>query len=392
MTIMRGAPPPQPAQVTLANWRQSPYNQWAFHHVRELLPSARIACGQRSTELARAPQHLDSLTFSDRHGRQHVLAEALRDTSTDGFIVLKNGMVIDERYANGLKPDSPHIAMSVSKSLTACLAGILIDRGLLAPDAPVVDYLPELSSGAYAKATLRHLLDMRAGVAFDEDYTATEGIMIAYRQASGWNPPQPEVQADDLRSFLSRLQPQGAHGGAFKYVSPNTDLLGWIIERVSGVAFASLLSNELWQPMGAEHDGYVTVDRLGAPRVAGGICVTLRDLARLGQTLCDGGLAGGRVVLPSEWVHDTTTGGDDEAWRQGNFAFLLPHGRYRNQWYQVGDELNAFLAVGIHGQFLYVAPKVNVVIARFASFPIPLDEATETLMVDAFAAIARAVA
>ena len=389
MQTMHGFPPASEDQVTLANWRSAPFNRWAFHHVREILPSAPIVRADRHWPLPRAPQRLDDITFQDRDGERHALGRALRDTYTDAFIVLKNGRIIDERYYGGMKSHHPHIVMSVSKSLTALLAGILTERGVLIPEVLVSDYIPELAEGAYANATLQHVLDMRGGVDFDEDYTATEGIMIEYRLATGWNPGG---DGDDLRSFITRLGPRGRHGGPFTYVSPNVDLLGWIIERASGVRFADLLSSEIWQPMGAECDAYITLDRLGAVRAAGGMCTTLRDLARVGQMMLERGLAAGRQVLPAEWVHDTVTGGDHESWRRGGFAYLMPEGRYRNLWYQTGDDLGAFLALGIHGQFLYVAPAADVVIARFASYPEALDPVTETLMIDAFGGIARAVA
>ena len=389
MKTMHGFPTAPDDQVTLANWRSARSSQWAFHHVREILPTAAIARGERRWELPRAPRRLDSVTFDDREGRSHTLEHTLRDTNTDAFIVLKNGRIVEERYDGGMGPGDPHISMSVSKSLTALLAGSLIDQGALDPSALVVDYLPEIVQGPYATATLQQLLDMQVGVAFDEDYTATDGIMLEYRRATGWNPGG---ERDDLRSFITRLEMRGRHGGPFTYISPNVDLLGWIIERRTGVRFADLFSRALWQPLGAEFDAYVTVDRLGAPRVAGGICMTLRDLARVGQMMLERGLANGHAVLSSDWIADTVNGGDHEAWRRGDFVFLMPNGRYRNLWYQTGDDLGAFLALGIHGQFLYVAPAADVVIARFASYPDALDPLTESLLIDAFGGIARAIA
>lgn len=392
MTLMQGSPPPREAQVTLANWRSAPFNRWAFHHVRELIATAPIRRSETRWALPRRPRRIERITFQDRDGTSHQLGRALAQTFTDGFIVLAHGHIVAERYEHGMRADDPHILMSISKSLTAALAGILAARGVLDPDSLVTDHVPELRDTAYAGASVQQLLDMRVASDFVEDYDATSGIMIEYRAASGWNPVPPGSVPGDLRAFLRRVGAQGAHGGPFKYTSPNTDLLGWVIERAAGTRLPDLMARELWAPMGAEFDAYITVDRLGAPRTAGGICVSLRDLARVGQMMLQHGVANDRQVLPAAWVDDTTTGGDAQAWRDGSFGYLLPGGRYRNKWYQVGDDLGSFLGIGIHGQFLFVAPGANVVIARFASHPIPLDAPSEILIIEAMGALARALA
>jgi len=392
MNVMHGSPPPAEGQVTLANWRTAPFNRWAFHHVRELIATAPIRRGEARWAVPRKPRRIERITFQDRDGKTHQLGRALAQSFTDGFIVLANGRIVAERYEHGMRADDAHILMSISKSLTAALAGILAARGVLDPAAAVTDYVPEVRDTAYAGSSVQQVLDMRVGADFAEDYNATSGIMIQYRAATGWNPTPPGEAPGDLRTFLTGIRAQGEHGGPFKYTSPNSDLLGWIIERAAGERLPELMSRELWAPMGAEFDAYITVDRLGAPRTAGGICVTLRDLARVGQMMLQHGVADARQVLPPAWVDDTTTGGDAQAWRDGNFGYLLPGGRYRNKWYQVGDDLGSFLGIGIHGQFLFVAPAANVVIARFASHPIPLDDASEILIIEAMGTLARALA
>ena len=163
--------------------------------------------------------------------------------------------------------ETPHILMSVSKSVFGLLTGILVSEGILDPDGEVTAVLPEVSETAYKGATIRHLLDMRTGVAFDEDYTATSGPIVEYRKAISWHPLGPGQSPSDLRSFYQYLQASdGRHGGRFHYVSPNSDLLGLVIERATGQRFAELMSRYIWKPMGAQHSAYITVDRLGAPR------------------------------------------------------------------------------------------------------------------------------
>jgi len=259
------------------------------------------------------------------------------------------------------------------------LAGILASRGKLDLEAPVAEILPELAAGAYADVRVRDLLDMRAGIAFDEDYLATSVPIVEYRKSTGWNPLDEGQKPSDLRSFLATLrQKDGAPGADFRYVSPNTDLLGWIIERAAGRRYADLMSELLWQPLGAERPAYITVDRLGAPRCAGGMCVVLRDLARVGQLVLERGRRGERQVVPAQWIEDLETQGDPGAWAAGNLAQYfgaLPM-RYRAKWYSAQLASGRLLfGWGIHGQHVFIDRAHRMVIAKQSSQAQPVDPA-----------------
>lgn len=338
-------------QTTLANWRTAPHNRWAFHHVRELIPTADIPNDPR------AVRHLPE-SFVDLG-----LNELFARTDGDGMIVLQRGRVLFERYGNGMPAHAPHILMSVSKSMLGLLVGALG----LDPERRVTDILPELAPTAYRGATLRNLLDMRAGIAFDEDYLATSGPIVEYRKATGWNALAPGEQPSDLHSFYAQLtRNDGPHGGRFQYVSPNTDLLGWVIERAAGRPYAELMSEHVWKRIGAEHSAYITVDRLGAPRTAGGMCATLRDLARVGQWL---------IESPTPWLEDIERNGDRAAWDAGSFTAYFPGLpiRYRSKWYVVDGPSPLVFAWGIHGQHLFVDRRAGLVIAKFSSQAVPVD-------------------
>ena len=357
-------------KATLANWRTAPHNRWAFHHVRELVPSADIPNDRRRVrELAARPAELELDRF-------------LEETGTDGIAVVHRGRLVFERYANGMTPQAPHILMSVSKSMLALLAGMLD----LDPERRVTDFVPELQQSAYRGATVRHLLDMRAGVAFNEDYLATSGPIVEYRKATGWNPVAPGDQPSDLHSFLATLREQDvAHGGPMHYVSPNSDLLGWVIERATGRRYAELMSELVWQPAGAEYSAYITVDRLGAPRCAGGMCVTLRDLARVGQWA---------IEAKAGFLEDIRKNGDPQAWAAGDMAAYFPGlpMRYRSQWYMLEGEAPLYFGYGIHGQFLFVDPRHALVIAKLSSQAAPMDTARIGLAVRAASEIRKALA
>jgi CubicO group peptidase (beta-lactamase class C family) len=380
--LMQGFPPEAAGQVTLANWRSAPFNRWAFHRVRELIPTADIPNDFRKVGTFEAGQGDFGMPW---------LRDFLAQTGTDGLAIVHRGRLVLEHYANGTSAETPHILMSVSKSMLGLLVGILASRNELSLEARVVDIVPELKDTAYRGASVRQLLDMRTGVAFEEDYLATSGPMIAYRKSTGWNPLQAGEQPGDLRSFFKELvQKDREHGGAFRYTSPNTDLLGWVIERATGRRYADLMSELLWKPLGAERSAYITVDRLGAPRCAGGMCATLRDLARVGQMLVEGG----RGIVPREWIDDLERGGERAAWDAGNFAYIFPGlpMRYRAKWYALDGAPPMLFAWGIHGQHLFVDRVRGVVIAKLSSQAQPVDVPLMQVTLQAIARLRAALA
>jgi len=366
--------------VTLANWRRSPWNRWAFHHVSELVPVAMIP-----TDPSRSKPLPEDLVVPNRLADGTSIDQVLRETETDGFLVLRDGAIVYEWYANGLGPDVPHIVFSISKSISAILAGILVGQGKLDPDALVARYIPEVAGSAYADATVRHVLDMTVSIDFDESYLDPNGAFARYREAMGWNPVGDPTKTPGLHEFLTTLPrgSSGAHGERFHYVSPNSDLLGWIIERAAGRPYAELLSDLIWRPMGAAHDATVTIDKAGAARSAGGICTTLRDLARFGEMLRQGG----NGIVPREWIDDIRGNGDRSAWTRGDMATMLPQGRYRSKWYLTGNDHDAWSAIGIHGQWLYIDPQAKLVIAKFSSQALPVDDPTDLRLLKFFETI-----
>jgi CubicO group peptidase (beta-lactamase class C family) len=373
---MSDFPSAESDQVTLANWRAAPYSKWAFHHVREIIPSADVANSPADVwQLESEPKDLSSFSF--RHGDEtYSLARLIADTDTDGLAILHRGKVICEHYANGMTSTTPHILMSVSKSLTAVIAGILIDKGDLDPDQEIASIIPELKTSVYSSTKVRHLLDMRVGLDFDEDYLATSGPIVEYRKSTNWNPLAPGERPTDLRSYLSSLKDRaGPDGGPFHYVSTNTDLLGWVLERSTGRRFADLLVDLLWQPMGAATSAYITVDRLGAPRCAGGLCTTVLDLARVGQLILQDGRRDGKAIIPPAFIEDVFHNGDPKAWSDGDMIAYFGDRpmHYRSKWYVLRDRSIAF-GLGVYGQNLFVDRANDIVVAKLSSQAPPLDK------------------
>ena len=172
--------------ANLDNWRKTPFSKWAFHHVREIVPTANI---ENKSGLV-TDLKLNIQKFSDLN-----LDKVMEETETDALVIAKDDTILFEKYNNGMSENSPHILFSVSKSILGLIVGALIESKTLKESDLIIRFIPELKMTAYSDATIRDLLDMRVGVKFDEDYTATTGPIINYRYAANWNPVPAGIEA-----------------------------------------------------------------------------------------------------------------------------------------------------------------------------------------------------
>ncbi|PBB38635.1 serine hydrolase [Mesorhizobium sp. WSM3868] len=375
--------------VRLDNWRLRPFCQWSFQNVGELVPSVHVAAASGGEEQVKSLGALleEKVTLA---GGAETVEAFLKRSDTDGLTILKGGRLVGDWSAPHMAFGQRHIIFSISKSMTAILAGILQGEGVFDPEAPVTEYIPEAKGSAYGDASVRNVLDMTVSLDFEEAYLDPESAFARYRRATLWNPGG---GSESLAAFLLTL-PRLAepHGQTYRYRSPNSDLLGILVERASGKRVSDLLSEKLWLPLGAASEMSVTVDMEGTARTAGGMSMTPRDLARIGEMMRQGGTANGRRIVPEAWVRDTVaSGGSHEAWRRGTMVFLFPKGRYRNKWYQMGTPSGAFCGIGIHGQWIYVNASDEVVIAKMSSQPEPVDDQLDLDVVAFFEALSRMV-
>jgi CubicO group peptidase (beta-lactamase class C family) len=341
--------------ATSDNWLDAPYNRWGFLHVRELARTARIRRGDGPVrELPSDPRDLGGF------------AASLAETYTDGVCVIHDGALVFEHYREGMRPDDTHLLMSVSKSLTATLVGVLVGDGILDPGAAVTEYIPALRGTAWEGCTLQHLLDMRAGTRFDEDdYGNPDSDGVLIDEVSGYRARRRSGLPPDTPPWIIGLGNDRAHGSAFKYRSILTDVLAWAAVEATGTRFPDLLAEALWSRIGAEHDAEVIVDDAGFPAAEGGICTTLRDLARFGLLH----LEGGGDVVPAAWIERLLTR-DDELIAAFDSTLLhgLPSAFYHDGWWVWDAEAGIYSGYGINGQQLLIHRPSRTVIARFSTW------------------------
>lgn len=387
--IMQGSPPQR--LIDMSRWDKGPDNRWAFQHISEIIPTANISRGSGApTLLTRTPHDISNFTFKNSDGKKMTVKEVLDATYTDAFIVLHRGKVVFEKYYNGMSPDTRHLLMSVSKSVTGTLAGKLVMDGRLNPGAKVVEYIPELKkSEGFSEVTVREILDMTSSIVFSEDYDDPEAEVVSHEEATAWR-GRSEIADKGLYAFAQTIKKdERKHGELFHYASINTDVLGWLIERASGQRFTEFMSEVIWSKLGAEHDAQLSVDYRGSAVANGGFCITLRDLARFGQMVLDDGYYNGQQIIASGWIDDVRFNGKNSAWKPTKYGKIWPDGFYRNQWYVTKDDHGSFFAIGVNGQHIWINPTTRTVIVKFSSFPKSADLDSMFLSVDAMDAIAR---
>lgn len=389
MGIMQGSPPEK--LIDISKWDKGPDNRWAFQHISEIIPTANISRSLGTpTVLTRMPMDISGFVFKTNDGKEMTIKEMLDATYTDGFIVLQDGKVVFEKYYNGMTPDTRHLLMSVSKSVTGTLAGKLVMDGRLNPNSKVVYYIPELKdSPGFAEATVREVLDMTTSIVFSEDYADPKAEVVSHEEATAWRGRTP-IADKGLFAFAKTIQKdKREHGELFHYASINTDVLGWLIERASGQRYIDFMRDAIWSKLGAEHDAQISVDYRGAAVANGGYCITLRDLARFSQMVLDDGFYNGQQIIESGWIDNIRFNGKNSAWEPTKYGKIWPDGFYRNQWYVTKDDQESFFAIGVNGQHIWINPANRVVIVKYSSWPISADTESGAMTISGMDAIAR---
>lgn len=373
----------------MAEWDRSPWNRWTFQHIGEILPTTPVKAGA-ARAFETSLQDFSALAFDD-HGRRAMIGDWLGTSFTDGFIAVHNNRIVCEEYFNGMGPKTLHLAQSVSKSIATSAFGVLAGRGVIDPARLITDYLPELNATAYRGATVQHVLDMTSGVRFDETYTDPFSDAGRIDVASGWKQPVsegdwPPTMWDLVLSLKTAIRP---HGAAFEYRSIETDVVAMILERVTGKKIATVVSEEIWQPIGAEADGVFTTDPGGYALADGGFNACLRDYARFGLLWANRGMVNDTRILPEAWVAATLTG--DSSKFGAPYTDVLPKGAYSNQFWLKEGRGSVALCRGVFGQLIYIDVARNFVAVKLSSWPEFTDPARMRTALAAIERIAEAV-
>ena len=375
-----------PSKAHYNGWRDPDSVRW---HLRNMstLPALIMPRGGPVFELETgAHKDVENVTY-DYQGRTLTLGEAMREDCIDGYIVIQNSEVLFERYYDNFSAHDHHIWFSMTKSLISTAFGIAqVEFGIDESKSPA-DFIPELADSVFADVSIRHVLNMVTALNYTEEYDEmTPGtVHFEYFRRLGFMgdfellaiDPNQSDEPRGVRDMLPRFEQasDGTTGAMFQYQSPNVDVIGWLIERITGRALMDYMREKLWVPLATEHDGVFTVDVSFAPVATGGFNSTLRDAARFGLMALGDGMLGDTQVAPESWIKDTyaMTAEDNQAGAASvnsdpeHERFIDGFSGYRSFWWQFDQSQGERLAMGVHGQVIYVNKAKNLVIANFAS-------------------------
>ena len=370
--VMRGFPPPPGQRVAADQAYADPrLTHWYMQHAREVSPTADVSSRRQPVlALPEDPQDLDAVRIRKADGDTWTVREMLDGACVDGLLVLREGRIVYERYLRGMTAETPHLSQSVTKAVTSCVVAGLVEAGSLAVDDAVAAHVPELAHSAYGDATVRHLLDMTVGIRYEDDLDRPQYDGARLCRLQGVQPALAEDEPGSAYDFATTTRKEGEHGVLFHYVSLNTIVLGWVMERATGVSVPELVRRHLWSRLGAEHDAYVLLDGAGSAQLDGGLACSLRDLSRFGLMLAQGGRLAGVEVIPERWLDDVRRNGDKAAFAAAAETWGGDYDgcSYRSCfWVREMADHTVFSAVGWLGQRVYVNQEAGVVVAVFSS-------------------------
>ena len=320
-----------------------------YRHMADLFATRIIKRGHAVYPLPRAEKPL-AVTYQSK-GKTVTTDEFMSRNDVTGLLLIKDGKIVLERYGSGNTEKTKWPSWSIAKSVTSTLVGAALKDGYIASiDDPVTKYLPQLKGSAYEGTTIKNLLQMSSGIKFNENYEDRNSdfsrLMECYYDRAG---------AACVLSLAKAVSRQVPPGTKFQYVTLNTTVVGLVVMAATHKTLAGYLSEKIWSPFGMEEDAMWVLDSNGGQEFGGALIgATLRDYGRFGEFILNGGTAGGKQVVPKNWVDETLTVQNDSKDSQG-----YP---YTYLWRVMNT--GSFFAKGIMGQFIFVCPKKQIVIIR----------------------------
>lgn len=332
-----------------------------FRNIDRLFPTRTIKRGTQVFPLPKSDVPLKVLQFASA-GKKYDIYDYMSLNRVSGLLVIKDGKIAFERYELGNKETTRWMSMSMVKSISSTLVGVAIQDGYIKSlGDPITKYLPSLAGSAYEGVTVRNLLQMASGVKWDETYTnpASDRRHMLDAQLSG--------KPGSILEFMRTLPRAGKPGTIWNYNTGETQVVGELIHAAVKRPVAQYLSERIWSKFGMESDATWWLESPNGQEIGGsGLSATLRDYGRFGLFFLNGGIVGGKSILPEGWMGEAGSpkmiGG-----KKVNYGYM---------WWIPDSSANpvhegAFLAEGIFGQYLYLNPAEKVVVVVWSARPKP---------------------
>jgi CubicO group peptidase (beta-lactamase class C family) len=294
-------------------------------------------------------------------GRTCDTAAFMNETQTMALLVLKDGTIRHEHYADWGGPQTHWLSMSVAKSFVSAALGIAIGEGLITSvEQPITDYLPALgvSGSAYAGVRIKDILQMSSGAGWNEDYSDPDSDIMRFASILGLGGAM-----NDFPPTLKRARQPGSFN---LYNSTDTQVLGMLLVSATGRPIADYMQEKLWHPLGMESEGYWIVDSVGMEMAYGGLNAIARDYAKIGELFRLKGNWHGKQIVPASWITDSVTpdGPHLLPGKRDNSDSVLGYGY---QWWVMDGDEGEYSAIGVYNQFVYVNPARGVVIVKLSA-------------------------
>lgn len=330
-----------------------------FRNLNQRFKVASVEVGEKNflleKDLRNLPKEYSYLNKS------RTINDFIEKTGTTGLLVARGDKILYEEYFKGYKDTDRLITWSVSKSIISALIGIAIGDGYISSvDDLVTDYVPSLSASGYKDVSIKDVLQMSSGIAFNEDYSNRKSdVNQIGARALGIGGPM-----EDVLISLRRERQAGSYN---QYVSSDTQVLGMVLRGATGIGIAEYTQEKIWKPAGMEFNSYWLIDSSGVEAAFGGFNSTLRDLARFGILYLNKGFLMGEQIIPEKWIEDSIRT-DAEHLIPGENPNSDSALGYGYQWWIPDGETNDFMAMGIYGQAIYINLDHNIVIVKSSSY------------------------
>ena len=328
-----------------------------FRNMDAIFPVSRLEPSSVPIKFPRDEDYQLAGTFVF-NGEEINTREFLEYNRMEGLMIIHNDTVIYEEYDLGLDTTTTHISWSVSKSIVSTLLGIAWDDGLFQLEDAITDYLPQFKGTGYENVRIKDILQMSSGVQFNEDYADFNSDINRFGRAF--------AMGSSLEDFSKSLVNEKEPGTFNRYVSIDTQVLGSLLAKITGKSLTEYYREKLWEPLGMQDNCEWIIDNTGMEVALGGLNMSLRDYAKIGQLMLHNGNWNGDQLVSAEWVEMATTP-DAPHLMPGKQANSNNVEGYAFQWWVPEIDEGDFNAAGIHDQYIYVQPKANIVIVMLSA-------------------------